>query len=594
MVKSLEDLKQVFSRLLGISEDELPFEFYERDGELVAHQTGYIEQYDRWSKVHEYAQDAGRAEQAEDDRSWYFIFPKQKAEEKPPALPLHLREETAEEHLEKPFEPGYYPEFPVSRILSHPFSFRVNVEEGLDELTMEIHAAGMIIEPLICRPAEKTGYVELCAGERRLHAAKMIGMRTVPVIVKEMDDVEFDRVRFLENLARKDLSDMEIARVLRYMLEKYKEEYPTQEVLAKAFGKTKGWVSQHLRMLDLKKFWTENISKFTRVNFAEIIDKVTERQVREVLSVPLEKRDELALWIAEKYEETGEIPSAREIREFVRPAEAVPEAVSEAPEISEGEEELSEAKPTVRCARCGKLMSEPVHIKGKFYCEPCAAEVLRKPEKEKPVLNKSIVLEALEKTFFPIYPNGVDLEKIREELSDYDTYNLSDLLFELMKDGVLALNDRGRWMTREEYEKQQVVLDRVRGEIYAAEQVLIDKYGFDSKRGVETYKISEIKFLAKKNGPSEEFLNDLRKCVDLHKEFYRNYHRQSAFQPVKDDVATQNINRIDRWLQKVKPIKLPGGPVEMMHRCPICGRGLTRRTYERLKLKYSHFKELWK
>ena len=159
------------------------------------------------------------------------------------------------------------------------------------------------------------------------------------VIVKEMDDVEFDRVRFLENLARKDLSDMEIARVLRYMLEKYKEEYPTQEVLAKAFGKSRTWVTHHLSMLDLEKFWTEKLSNVTRVTFAEIIDMVTERQVREILSVPLEKRDELALWIAEKLEETGEIPSAREIREFVRPAEAVPEAVSEAPEISEGEEE---------------------------------------------------------------------------------------------------------------------------------------------------------------------------------------------------------------------------------------------------------------
>jgi len=274
--ETLEVLKHVFGKILSIPEDQLPFEFYERDGELVAHQNGYIPNYDDWFKIHDYAMQVGKAEQSEEDRSWYFIFPKPRAEEKPSPLPLHLKEETPEEHEkpdekekeEKPtLEPGYYPEFPVNRILSHPFSFRVNVEEGLDELMTEIHAAGMIIEPLICRPAEKPGYVELCAGERRLRAAKMIGMRTVPVIVKEMDDVEFDRVRFLENLARKDLSDMEIARVLKYMLEKYKEEYPTHEVLAKAFGKSRTWVTHHLSMLDLEKFWTEKLSNVTRFQY---------------------------------------------------------------------------------------------------------------------------------------------------------------------------------------------------------------------------------------------------------------------------------------------------------------------------------------
>jgi len=51
--------------------------------------------------------------------------------------------------------------------------------------------------------------------------------------------------------------------------------------------------------------------------------------------------------------------------------------------------------------------------------------------------------------------------------------------------------------------------------------VLIDNYGFDPKHGIETYNISQIKLLVEKNGPTEEFLKDLKKCVDLLKDFYR-------------------------------------------------------------------------
>jgi len=586
----LEDLRRVFSRLLGLSEGELPFEFYERDGELVAHQNGYIPEYDDWFKIFNYARQVGRVEQDEEDRSWYFVFPKTEelpeSNEKPSGLPLHLRMGTATKESLKPLEPGYYPEFPVDRIITHPFSFRVNVDEGLNELVSEIRSAGMIIEPLVCRPADKPGYVELCAGERRLRATRKIGMRTVPIIVKEMDDVEFDRVRLLENLARKDLSDIEIARVLKYMLEKYPEEYPSQEALADALGKSRQWVFYHLQMLKLEDL-------LTRVNKRTgFLSKITEFQAREILSAPPDKRVEVAEWIIEKYEETGEIPSAREIREFVRPVEAI-----EAPEILEIPE-VEESKPTIPCDGCGKPVTTPVHLKGKFYCEECARKVLsEKPAK--PPLSKSVVLEVLEKNLFNIYPEGVELEKIRKDLEEYDTSSLSDLLLELMDEGVIALH-KGKWMPREEYEKQQAVLDDLRAKAREAERALIGRYeGFAGDRGFETYTVSEIRKIAEKNGPTKEFLEDLRSCVEAHKEFYRALHHQDVFSPVKGDPTTENIDGIDRYLRRAKPVKPPGGSIGMLHRCPICGRGdLSEKAWERMKRKYGQmsyeeFKKLW-
>ena len=220
-------------------------------------------------------------------------------------------------NVEERVKPGYYPEFPVERILEPKFSFRIDVDEDIDDLMYQIFTAGMVIEPIICRPApDRPGYVEVGPGERRLRAAKRLHMETIPVIVREMDDAEFDRIRMLENLARKDLSDIEIARILKHMLKNYPKEYPSQQVPANALGKSRRWVLYHLKMLELEEVDFKNVND--RSQWIEILSKITEWQTREILSIPPEKRTEIAEWIIERYEETGEIPSAREIRGFVQ------------------------------------------------------------------------------------------------------------------------------------------------------------------------------------------------------------------------------------------------------------------------------------
>jgi len=243
-------------------------------------------------------------------------------------------------------KPGYYPDFPVDRILEPKFSFRRNVNEGIEDLVEEIKAAGMVIEPIVCRPSSKPGYVELGPGERRLRAAKKLGLKTVPVIVKEMSDAEFDRIRLLENLARKNLSDMEIARVLRYLLDNYPKKYPFKQDLANDLGKDPSWVSRHLQMLELEKVNFKNLPRGKR--WTEILSKIAEKQARQILSAPPEKRTGIAEWIIERYEETGEIPSAREIREYVQGL-VKPEA-----DVEPIEEAEAQAKTTVIPAKLEK------------------------------------------------------------------------------------------------------------------------------------------------------------------------------------------------------------------------------------------------
>lgn len=239
-----------------------------------------------------------------------------------------------------PVRLGYHEKFSVQYIISPKFTFRMHIEDDIQELIEQIsttQAGGelcVIAEPLICRPASKSGYIEVGAGERRLLAAKKMDLGAVPVIIKNFTDEEFDRIRMMENLARKDLTDYEVARALKYLMDTYPKTYPTQANVAEVFGKSREWVTQRLQMLRLE---SDNVTRVTMES-----GEMTERQAREILAAPEEKRAE----ILERISESGEVPSARELEQM--------------------------RKPSIPCHRCGEPVSEPVYVRGEFYCGACA------------------------------------------------------------------------------------------------------------------------------------------------------------------------------------------------------------------------------
>ncbi len=118
-------------------------------------------------------------------------------------------------------------------------------KEGLKELAATIEVQG-IIEPLIVR--EKGKNYELVAGERRLRAAKIAKLKTVPVIVRVVDDTELMELMLLENLQREDLLPFEEGTALVHLLTKTDI---SQAEIAKRVGKSPGWVSARVRMLEL-------------------------------------------------------------------------------------------------------------------------------------------------------------------------------------------------------------------------------------------------------------------------------------------------------------------------------------------------------
>jgi ParB family chromosome partitioning protein len=118
-------------------------------------------------------------------------------------------------------------------------------DESLQSLALSIQEVG-ILQPIVVRKVG-TGY-ELIAGERRLRAAKLAGLSTVPVILRESDDAESLREALIENIHREDLNPIELAEAFRELLE---ELGLKQETLAERLGVSRSHVANTIRLLQL-------------------------------------------------------------------------------------------------------------------------------------------------------------------------------------------------------------------------------------------------------------------------------------------------------------------------------------------------------
>ncbi|OIO49726.1 MAG: chromosome partitioning protein ParB [Parcubacteria group bacterium CG_4_9_14_0_2_um_filter_41_8] len=119
-------------------------------------------------------------------------------------------------------------------------------EEKLNELAESIKAHG-IIQPLVVVPSNNGKY-ELIAGERRLRASKLAGLKTVPAIVRQADELERLELALIENIQRADLNPIEEA--LAY--QKLNDEFGlTHDEIGKRVNKTRPLISNAIRLLAL-------------------------------------------------------------------------------------------------------------------------------------------------------------------------------------------------------------------------------------------------------------------------------------------------------------------------------------------------------
>ena len=119
-------------------------------------------------------------------------------------------------------------------------------EDKLEELAESIREHG-IIQPLTVRKLA-SGYYQIIAGERRWRAARLAGLREVPVNIIEADDRRAMELAMIENLQREDLNPMEEAEGYRALIEQYDM---TQEQAAARVGKSRSAVANSMRLLQL-------------------------------------------------------------------------------------------------------------------------------------------------------------------------------------------------------------------------------------------------------------------------------------------------------------------------------------------------------
>lgn len=137
-------------------------------------------------------------------------------------------------------------ELETSLIVARPDQPRRSFdEENLQELAASIKEHG-VLQPLVVR--EKGDNYEIVAGERRWRAAILAGLKTVPVIIRDIDDLQASEIALIENLQREDLTAVEEAMAYKQIIEKFNY---TQEELAQKIGKSRAYIANTLRILNL-------------------------------------------------------------------------------------------------------------------------------------------------------------------------------------------------------------------------------------------------------------------------------------------------------------------------------------------------------
>lgn len=121
-------------------------------------------------------------------------------------------------------------------------------EDDLEELSNSIREKG-VLQPILVRPAPGSpGEYQIVAGERRWRAAQRAGLRTVPIMVRELDDLAVLEIGIIENVQRADLNVLEEALSYKVLMEKFER---TQDAIAQTIGKSRSHVANTLRLLAL-------------------------------------------------------------------------------------------------------------------------------------------------------------------------------------------------------------------------------------------------------------------------------------------------------------------------------------------------------
>ncbi len=147
--------------------------------------------------------------------------------------------------------------FLISDIRPNPAQPRRSFSEAeLEELAASIKQRG-VLQPILLRPdPDAPNMYQIVAGERRWRAAQRAGLKTIPAVVRDMDELQLLEVGIIENVQREDLNPIEEAEAYGALIKRFGR---TQEDLAESVGKSRAHIANTLRLLNLGETSREHL-----------------------------------------------------------------------------------------------------------------------------------------------------------------------------------------------------------------------------------------------------------------------------------------------------------------------------------------------
>ena len=198
-------------------------------------------------------------------------------------------------------------------------------QASLEELARSLKAQG-VMQPILARPLGKGRY-EIIAGERRWRAAKLAGLREVPVVIREVPDSAALAMALIENIQRENLNPLEEATGIHRLINEFKM---THQEAAEAVGRSRAATSNLLRLLNLPQ----------SVQALLYDGKIDMGHARALLALEGRRQEDLAMRVAERGLSVRE--TEKLVQDILNPKPKKSSRVKTNRDILRFEEELSE------------------------------------------------------------------------------------------------------------------------------------------------------------------------------------------------------------------------------------------------------------
>ncbi|MEZ4358358.1 MAG: ParB/RepB/Spo0J family partition protein [Eubacteriales bacterium] len=226
-------------------------------------------------------------------------------------------------------------------------------ENKLKELADSIRLHG-IVQPIVVRKDD--GRYLIIAGERRYRAARLAGLKTVPVVIRNIDDKEVMELSLIENIQREDLNAVEQAAAIRLLMT---DHGMTQEQVSERIGKSRSAVANILRLLTLPSQILELIRS----------GAISAGHARCLVVVP----DEIKLELAQRIVKEG--LSVRQIEDFIASQDKKRPVAK--PKKEHASKEIIDVQQKIRDALGTKVKIVGKEDKGKIVIEYYSMEQLQ-------------------------------------------------------------------------------------------------------------------------------------------------------------------------------------------------------------------------